>query len=423
MSTNGGLFLSELLDKAVLVPGFKTLGRVTDVLVVLGETFPRVTSVEITAKRRRTPVLVPWSQLEIASRDALKIHLNTNEVATSKASDQEIYLRKDLLDKQIVDTHGAKVVRVNDLLLEDVHGAMRLIAVDIGTRGLLRRLGYERAVDGLCRVFGCRIADQLVSWELVDPLATDLSRVKLSVPHQKLAQLHPAEIADIVSDLDARERRAVFQSLDNETAAETLSEVDPRLQASILEDLASERASDILEEMAPDDAADALGELPEEKAEELLNLMEKEDAEEVRELLDYDEDTAGGLMNTEFIAFPAQLSTDETIQELRRRQPSAESIYYVYVVDETGRLCGVIALRDLIVAPADTPLARIMITKVVSVPVAMGKQQIASVMTKYDLLAVPVVDEKGVLLGIVSVYDVVDQVLTPRWLKKLQSKD
>ncbi|MCL4515212.1 MAG: CBS domain-containing protein [Firmicutes bacterium] len=423
MVTKGGLYVSEILDRSVLVPGFKTLGRVTDVLVELGDTFPRVTSVEITAGRRKTPVLVPWGQLELSSLDSLKIHLNTNEVATSKASDQEIYLRKDLLDKQIVDTHGAKVVRVNDLLLENVHGAVRLIAVDIGTRGLFRRLGFERAVDGLGRALGFRISDQLVSWELVDPLATDLSRVKLSVPHQKLAKLHPAEIADIVSDLDTRERRAVFQSLDDETAADALSEVDPRLQALILEDLGSERASDILEEMAPDDAADALGELPEEKAEELLNLMEKEDAEEVRELLDYDENTAGGLMNTEFIAFPAQLTTDETIRELRRQQPSAESIYYVYVVDKMSRLCGVVALRDLIVAPSDTSLSRIMITKVVSVPVDMGKQQIANVITKYDLLAIPVVDEKGVLQGIVSIYDVVDSVLTPKWLKKLQSKD
>jgi len=238
------------------------------------------------------------------------------------------------------------------------------------------------------------------------------------VPHAKLALLHPADIADIVEEMTADERVAVFEQLDAETAAEALAEVEPEMQAAIVSDLDEERAADILEEMDPDEAADLLQDLPEERREELVELMEKEEKQDVEELLTYAEDSAGGIMTTDYVALAGGLTAAQAIDELRVRKPDPQLTYYLYVVDDEGRLEGVISLRDLVVAPPETKLTAAMDPHVLKVEAETPKEEVASLIAKYDLLALPVVDARRKLLGTVTVDDVVELMLPRGWKKR-----
>jgi Mg2+ transporter MgtE len=246
---------------------------------------------------------------------------------------------------------------------------------------------------------------------VVDPIHSDISAVKLRISHRKLARMHPADIADVVERLSLQQRDAVFASLDDETAADALEELSPEDQADILERLDPERAADILEEMKPDEAADLLSDLPEHQQEALLDMMEAREADEVEELLAYGEDTAGGLMTTEYVGLSADLTAAQAIDKLRELEPNAESVYYVYVVDEQENLQGVLSLRDLIVAKPDTPIRDIMITNVIRVSPGAATEDVTDIMRKYNLLAVPVVDDDGHMEGIVTVDDALDTVL------------
>lgn len=223
-----------------------------------------------------------------------------------------------------------------------------------------------------------------------------------------LATLHPADLAELLEELEPAERAAVVHLLSDETAAETISELEVEDQAELLESLGSERAGDILDEMSADDVADLVGELSPSRAGELLDLMEPEDATEVRELLEYGEDTAGGIMTTEYVALPGSLTAQQAIDELRRLAPDAESAYYVYVVNEQEQLLGVLSLRELIVSAPDRPIQEIMRKSIVSVHVNDDQEAVARVVRKYNLMAVPVVDEEEVLCGIITVDDILD---------------
>jgi Mg2+ transporter MgtE len=275
------------------------------------------------------------------------------------------------------------------------------------------------------RALGRDLPMVLVAWNVVDPLDRGEKRergedaLRLRISGKRIAKLHPADIADIVEELGAKERHAVFASLDEEIAADTLEEMQLEDQVSVIEHMDVERASEILEEMPPDEVADILADLPEERARELLIRMEHEEAEDVQELLAYADDTAGGLMTTEFVAVSDQLTAQQCIAELRRLEPDAESIYYVYVIDRDEHLEGVLSLRDLIVARPRTPIREIMIRNVFSVSLAASAQEVAAVLSKYNLLAVPVVDEEHRLRGIITVDDALDVVLPDSVKRKL----
>src|SRR3989441_63386 len=224
---------------------------------------------------------------------------------------------------------------------------------DVGMRGIFRRIGAERLAERAAGIVGRKLPRGIIPWHLVEPLQSADAAVRLTVPHAKLALLHPADIADIVEEMTADERVAVFEQLDAETAAEALAEVEPDMQAAIVSDLDEERAADILEEMDPDEAADLLQDLPEERREDLVELMEKEEKQDVEELLTYPEDSAGGIMTTDYIALAGGLTAAQAIDELRARKPDPQLTYYLYVVDDEGRLEGVISLRHPVVAPPE----------------------------------------------------------------------
>jgi Mg2+ transporter MgtE len=315
------------------------------------------------------------------------------------------------MDKQIVDIDGRKVVRVNDLRLDEIEGTLRLVAVDVGASGLLRRLGIEGAYRVIARNLGLTVPERYIDWHDVDPVESSISSLKLRVPHGGLAELHPADLASIIDQLGRRDRAGIIASLDNEAAAEAIEEMEPETQVEILEELEPSRAADILEEMSPDDAADLVADLSDEARTEILALMEREEAAEVQSLLAYPEDTAGGMMTTEYVAVDAGLTTGATIERLRELEPDAETIFYVYVTDGDGRLVGVLSLRDLIVARPSSSIADVMIPEPVAVNVLARKGEVADMVAHYNLLAVPVLDDDGHLEGIVTVDDAMDIVL------------
>ena len=411
------LYLSQAIGRPVLDAAGEPLGRVDDLIVALGDRYPPVTGLVLRTDRRR--IFLPWTS--VASFDASGGQLSTAtiDITEFKQRANEIQLRADLLDKQIVDIDGRKVVRVNDLRLDDVDGMLHLVAVDVGAAGLLRRLGVEGAFRVLARNVGLPTPERYIDWEDVDPVETSVASIKLRVPHAGLAELHPADLATIIDQLAPRDRAGVLASLDDEAAADAIEEMEPDTQVEVLEDLAPERAADILEEMSPDDAADLVQDLSDETRAELLALMERDEADELGELLRYPEDTAGGIMTTEFVAVPADLSAAATIDRLRELEPDAETIYYVYVVDAAERLVGVLSLRDLIVAPPDSPVGEVMIPEPVAVDVLADRDEVAAVVARYNLLAVPVVDEAHRLVGIVTVDDAMDTILPAGWRRRL----
>jgi magnesium transporter len=408
-------YLSEIRRSKVVDPAGAEIGRLLDVAVIPKEQFPAIQWAIVRFPDGER--IVRWADLE---RTDGRYQLKEAAVppAAGELPPEALRLGRDLLDKQIVDTHGAKVVRVNDLQLEDKGGQLRLVGADVGLRGILRQIGGERAAERVAGIIGRKLPRGIIPWHLVEPLESSQQNVRLTLPHQKLALLHPADIADIVEEMTADERRVVFDQLDVETAAEALGEVDPEMQASIVGDLDQERAADILEEMDPDEAVDLLQDLPEDRREELIELMDEGEGADVEELLAYNEDSAGGIMTTDFLAMPRDLTTGQAIDRLRELQPDPALVYYLYVVDAEGRLDGNVSLRDLVVAPPDTKLTTIMNPNVLRVEADVPKEEVASLIAKYDLLALPVVDARRVLLGTVTVDDVVELMMPRGWKKR-----
>ncbi|MBP2645742.1 MAG: MgtE intracellular region [Firmicutes bacterium] len=418
MLTFTEVFLSQLIGQLVIDKVGKKVGKVVDVLIVHEPGFPRVVGIKV--KRSFESVVIGEFALAMMNKQIVSLSILRNDIQPLELSGNEIFLRRDLMDRQIVDIDGAKVVRVNDLKLAQVNNEYRLMAVDIGLRGLVRRLGVERILKKVAGWFSKDVSEKLISWDYVDMITPDLSAIKLSVAQGKLASLHPHDVAQIVSELSAPDRSAIFQTLNAEKAAETLAEMETDLQASILEEMSSDRAADILEMMATDDAADVLNEMEEDKAQELLNRMKYEEAVEVGELREYEEDEAGSLMATEYIALPQHLTADETINELRRLAPEAETIYYIYVINEEEHLVGVLSLRELIVAPPQAKLADLMQPRVITVGDEAAVEDVFNLIRKYDLLAVPVTDVSEKLVGIITVDDVIDAALPRRKRNKLR---
>jgi magnesium transporter len=412
------LYLSQVIGRPVRDLQGDPIGRVADLIVALGDRYPPVTGLVVETDRRRQ-IFLPWS--DVARFDASGATLNTSLIDLSKFTQRpnELLLQGDLQDKQIVDIDGHKVVRVNDLCLDEIEGKLHLVAVDVGATGLLRRLGIEGPFRVLARNLSRTMPERYIDWEDVDPLESSIASIRLRVPHEGLRELHPADLASIIDDLAPRDRAGVLASLDDEAMADVIEEMEPDTQVEVIEDLEPERAADILEEMSPDDAADLIADLSDVARAEILTLMEHEEAHEVRQLLRYPENSAGGTMTTEFIAIPAELTAGQTIERLRELEPDAETIYYIYVVDDAGRLVGVLSLRDLIVAPPEAHVREFMRDEPVAVGVLADRDEVAQVVARYNLLAVPVVDDDGRLVGIVTVDDAIETVLPSGWRHRM----
>jgi magnesium transporter len=397
----GFLYLSQILGKKVFDTNKRVSSRIVDLLASLTDPYPLVTHVLIKFKDRGKQALVPWAQMdEIDGRYIIDARTIT-DFPEMVLNENELFLKNILLDKQIVDTNGAKIRRVNDLHFLSAYNRLHLVHVDVGFRGLMRRVGLEKVMDYILdSLFDYTLQDHLVSWKFVQPISSpDLLR--LNITQNRFAQLLPADLADILEDLDIYKRDAVFQSLDAETAAETLEETDPKIQVSLIESLNTANASDIIEEMSLSEAADLLGELPKDKAEGILNEMEKDFAEDVKELLIHPDEEAGGLMTTSFLRFQPSMTAREVLEIIRREGEEMEFIYYLFIIDGQDRLLGIVSLREILIADEGTRMADIMDTRVVSVHLKEEEDNIVECFTKYGIMAIPVVDDQNKLKGVI----------------------
>ena len=395
------LFISELLGKKIVDSEGRVIGRILDLISNIGENYPPVRDILMLREQDRKTVFFPWKRITDVG-DRLTAHpVLPEDFRKPTPHPGELPLKETLLDKQVVDTDGAKIRRVNDLQFLRSNNLLYLVHVDVGFHGLLRRVGLEKAVGFLLwNLFDYVMPDQLIAWKLVQPLSSpDLLR--LTIAQNRLAQLHPADLADIIEDLDIHQRSAVFRSLDVETAAEMLEETDPKIQVRLIEELSTEKASDIIEEMSLSEAADLLGDLPKDRAEGILKEMEREAAEDVKELLAHPEEKAGGLMTTSYLSFAADLTAGEAMAQVRLEAEDMDLIYYLYVVDPEEHVLGVISLRDLLVAPPGTKLSELMDTRVIAVNIEEKKGRIADDFAKYGIMAMPVVDDENRLKGVI----------------------
>jgi magnesium transporter len=326
-------------------------------------------------------------------------------------SDGLLLLKRDLLDQQIIDIHGRKVVRVNDVELESTpvnsHLLISVVAVDVGARGAVRRLSKGIVPSFTLRALLERIPPRVIPWQFVDLLETDPARrVKLKIAYKGLAQLHPADIADIVEDLAPAERESVFETIDEEVAAEALEEIDPDIQVSIVESLDKDRAADIVQEMDPDAAADLLGELTEKDSDEILQEMQPEERQEVTQLLEFSEVTAAGRMTTEFIAVSETAVVDDAIEALKQFEGSAEAVATIYLTGPSQRLVGAVPLVKIAISSPAIQLSELSDPYIACAP-DTPQDEVAALFDKYNLITLAVVDEHGRIAGIITADDVI----------------
>ncbi len=405
--------LSELLGATVYDPSGAASGHVREVTLAPQEDRDRIASFIVKTKSGNR--ILPFSA--VATIDA-NIHASStpSDWPAANGSEGLFLLDRDLLDQQVIDINGRKVVRVNDVELQIdstiegaiVHTILRVQSIDIGARGAVRRLLRGLAPRAALEVLVQRIPPRTIPWSFVDLIETDPARrIKLKISHDGLAKLHPADIADIVEDLAPDEREAVFRTLDEDVAAETLEEVAPDIQKSIVESLDSERAAEIVEEMDPDAAADLLGDLSQDRTEQILVEMKPEERQEVVELLEHREETAAGRMTTEFLALPVTASVENAIGVMREFEGGIETVNTIYLVDSRGTLAAAVPLIKLVLAKPDTPLLSLTQEPLIFTQKETSDNEVAELFDKYNLVTLPVIDEHRKLVGVVTSDDVI----------------
>jgi magnesium transporter len=410
------LALSELLGATVYDPSGAASGRVREVTLAPQEDRSRIASLIVKTKSGNR--LLPFTAVS-AVNGGIRATTAAADWPAANGTEGLFLLERDLLDQQVIDINGRKVVRVNDvdLQLDAFKGGtpsqpvLRVQSVDVGARGAVRRLLRGVAPKSALHALLGRIPPRAIPWNFVDVIETDPARrVKLKISHEGLAKLHPADIADIVEDLAPDERQAVFQTLDQETAAEALEEVEPRVQKAIVESLDSERAAEIVEEMNPDAAADLLADLPEERTEQILVQMEPEAQQEVVELLEHQEETAAGRMTTEFLALPVNATVQNAIDSMREFEGGVEAVSTIYLVDSHGTLVGAVPLARIVLVPTATPMLALTQEPLILSHQGASDNEVAELFDKYNLLTLPVVDEHNKLTGVITSDDVISML-------------
>ncbi|MDX2150571.1 MAG: CBS domain-containing protein [Bryobacteraceae bacterium] len=403
------LFLTELLGLRVFDLKQRLLGRVKDLALV-----PLIDPVRIDrfliGGAGYTWLTVRYDQVKRITLDG--IYLRDEQLTPYHSDEYMLRVVRDLLDQQIIDAQGRKVVRVTDITFERREDrdseVLWVLEVDIGLRSVFRRLFQGVAPVKWIRRIQTRIAPNSIRWEFCNILEADPQRrLRLNISNNLLEKMHPADLADIVEELSPEDREAIFATMDNELAAEALSEVDPDIQASILESLETEKAADILEEMSPDEAADVLAELEEETSEEILEEMDTEPKTEVRELLEYAEDTAGGMMTTEFVSLHANALVGDAVEGIRGNEELIESLNSLFLVDEDERLVAAVPVARLFLAQPGQPLRDLATGNLQQVTVDESQDRVTELFDKYNLLVLPVVDEDGRLSGVVTADDII----------------
>ena len=408
------IHVTEVLDSSVYDAQGNYVGRVRELCLVPAEQPNRIARLVI-SRGRYQPLVARYDQVASVAPGTVRLNAGELQLGLYEPNEGWLTVRKDLLDQQIIDIHGRKVVRVNDvgLIEQPTDGRMelRVAQVDVGLVGAVRRLLKGVAAPGWIRLLQKRLPTRVIPWEFVDVIETDpLRRVKLKLEHSKLARLHPADIADIIEELTPAERGAVMRTLDDETAAEALGELKDELQVRILEELDKERVADIVQQMPPDEAADVLAELPAATAQEVLEDMSGPEARELAALLRFEENTAGGLMTPELFAASESSTVAAATATLRESEDGVDSLDTIYLLSEQNVLSGAVPLGRLLRAAPETPLGGLRTEQLVFVDTEAKEKQVIDLFDKYNLRSLPVVDAEQKLVGIITVDDVVSRL-------------
>lgn len=410
----GRLALSELESITVLDAAGRDLGELLDVLAAPALEPPTVTGCIV--GRDDEQLRASWDQIAEIDVDGRRLLLGVSaaELAPASLSGDEIALVDAVLDNQVLDVERRKFVRVQDVLLDVGDDSLVVAGIDASSGAVMRRIG----LGFLSRRLAARPGD-FVPWDAVNLISVRLSRANFVDAFAEIAELHPADLADVIGQVGPRQRAAVLAALAEPLAADTLEEMDDELASAALVEMPRERAAAVLGHIEPDDAADLLADLPKRRATRLLSLMDRERAAEIRELLTYPENSAGGIMTTEYAMVPPEVTAAEAIELLRDQEPEVETVYYIYVTDKREHLLGTISLRDLLTVPGSRRVRDFMTADPISVTLAAGEEEVTQTIAKYNLLALPVVDAGGVLHGIVTIDDAIDLVLPLAWKKRL----
>jgi magnesium transporter len=403
------LFFTELTRMPVFDMLGRRIGRVRDAALVPMVHYARVDRLLLAGSDA-------WLTVRFDQINSIQIDrgITLSDEQLTPYHDDESMLRigRDLLDQQIIDVTGRKVVRVNDVTFEirseDGRDTLTVVDVDVGIRSIFRRMLEGVIPAPWIRRMQDPIPPHSIKWDLCNVVEPDpLRRLRLNISYEKLEKMHPADLADIVEDLGPAEREAIFETIDSEVAADALSEIDPRMQASILEALEPEKAADIVEEMDPDEAADVLAELEDETSEEILGEMEPEPKTDVQELLEFEEDTAGGMMNTDYVALPDSASALDAMAALRSSEDLLESLNTLFLIDAEERPTASVPLARLFAAQAGALLKDLASETLITVPVDERQERVTELFDKYNLMTLPVVDEDGKLTGVITADDII----------------
>lgn len=417
MKRLNSFYLSEALHRDIYDEYGDCIGKLTDIYVTTGDGYPKAIGYKV--KKGGEVYNYEFRSVEF-NDDNGKMQINARGVKDIIPRAYSYLLSKHLLDKQIVDVNGKKVVRVNDLRIASISSEIRVIAVETGILALSRRYGLDKIVKLLCKILKKRPNNKIIMWDDVESLEMVEDSLKISVPYKKISELHPADIADILEEVDLKYRNKIFESLDKHLAADTLEEIDPEIQVDILETMNQSKVSDILNNMSNDEIADILEELDEETAEKLLMNLESEDVEKVRDLMKYEEEAVGSVMNTDFVAFNVNITTGETIELLKEIHPEYKISHYIYITDENEKLQGVISLNELVFSDVNAKLKDIMDTEVIKLNDDENLDSAIRKFVKYDLITIPVIDSEEKLQGIVIINDIIEELFEEKWKKKLK---
>ncbi|HEY8891238.1 MAG TPA: CBS domain-containing protein [Clostridium sp.] len=410
-------FLSKLLYQNVYDEFEDNIGKLFDIYVTTDQGYPRVIGYKI--KKASEIYNYEFRNIEICKEDK-KISVQVRGVKDIIPRKFSYLLSKHLLNKQIVDVNGKKVVKVNDLTMKKVAGEIRVVAVESGIIAASRKYKLDGLIRAFYNILGKKPRENSITWESVQSLEMVDHSLKLTRPYGKLTKLHPADLADILEGLDTKARNKIFESLDKDLAAHTLEELQPEVQADILSTINSILAQEILDEMPNDEIADILDEMKEVDVEKILLNFNKDDEEEIRDLMNYEEEVVGSIMNKDFISFNVNITASETIEILRELQPEDEVIHYIYIVDEDEKLQGSISLRNLVLSAPIRKLKDIMDDTVIKIKDNQDIEEAVELALKYDLISLPVVDNDEKLCGIVIMNDIIEELLSPRWKRKLK---
>lgn len=410
-------FLSNILSSYVYDELDYNIGKLVDIYVTTESGYPRAIGYKI--RRGKEFLNYEFRSIDIYKKNSSYIIKITGakDIIPRKYS---YLLSENLLNKQIVDINGKKVIKVNDLKMINKLGEIRVLEVESGLLSLARKIKMETLVKELYRFIGKEPKDISITWESVQSIEMIDDRLRLSEPYKKLTELHPVEVAEIVEGLSTEDRRKIFENLRNDFAADTLEELETDIQIDILKNLSSSKAKEILDIMPNDEIADILEDMDDEIKENLLINIDNEDEIEIRELMEYEDEMVGSIMNTDFISINVDITASETIDILRALKPDDEIAYYIYIVDKDEKLQGVVSLKDLILADPDSKLKSIMNTKFLMVKDSDDIEKAVQFSVKYELYSLPVIDEEEKLCGVATMSDIIEELLTPSWKRKLK---